>query len=138
MEASSGVGSVTVDAAAVVAVSGSEATGEVGDETVTTGRFWCRPEETTGGVGSVVPVSNNNIDVTGDAIATSAVGDETVVAAANVAVTGLEATGEVGNETVTADANVPETGLEATGEVGSVVPVSNNNIDVTGRGNRRG
>jgi len=51
------------------------------------------------------------------------VGSVTVVAEANVPVTGLEATASVGSVTVVAEANVFPTGLEATGEVGAIANV---------------
>ena len=51
---------------------------------------------------------------------TSALGSETVVAAAVVSVTGVAGTSALGSETVEANADVAVTGVSATGAIGSV------------------
>jgi len=84
-----------------------------------------------GQVGSVTVVAEANVPVTG-LEATGNVGSVTVQANADVSVTGVEATGAVGAVTVTADANVSPTGLEATGAVGTATVSGDANIPVTG------
>jgi len=64
--------------------------------------------------------------------ATGNVGSVTVIAEANIPVTGLEATANVGSVTVQANADVSVTGLEATGVVGAVTTSSDANVSVTG------
>ena len=51
---------------------------------------------------------------------TTALGSETVVAAAVVSVTGVAGTSALGSETVEANADVAVTGVSATGAIGSV------------------
>ena len=64
--------------------------------------------------------------------ATGNVGSVTVVAEANVPVTGLEAVGGVGGVSIVAEANVFPTGVEATGEVGTAAVVGGATVEVTG------
>jgi hypothetical protein len=64
--------------------------------------------------------------------ASGQVGSVTIVAEANVLVTGVFGTGQIGAVTVEADANVPVTGLEMTGAVGGVTVIAEANVDVTG------
>jgi hypothetical protein len=64
--------------------------------------------------------------------ATGSVGSVTVVAEANVPVTGLEAVGGVGGVSIVAEANVFPTGVEATGEVGTAAVVGGATVEVTG------
>ena len=133
-EATSAVGTVTLSTAQNLSVTGSEGTGAVGSVTVRViFNVAVTGVEGTGGVGSVTIDAGAVVPETG-LEASSGVGSVTVDAAAVVAVSGSEATGEVGDETVTTQQILVQTGEETTGGVGSVVPVSNNNIDVTGEG----
>ena len=85
-----------------------------------------------GQVGSVTVVAEANVPVTG-LEATASVGSVTVVAEANVFPTGLEATGEVGVlASVTGTANVYPTGVEGTGAVGTATVSGDANVPVTG------
>jgi hypothetical protein len=131
-EATSAVGTVTLSTAQNLSVTGSEGTGAVGSVTVRViFNVAVTGVEGTGEVGSVTIDAGAVVPETG-LEASSGVGSVTVDAAAVVAVSGSEATGEVGDETVTTQQILVQTGEEATAAVGSVVPVSNNNIDVTG------
>ena len=84
-----------------------------------------------GQVGSVTVVAEANVPVTG-LEATGNVGSVLVKADANTNVTGLEATGNVGSVTVTGTANVFPTGVEATGQVGTATISGDANVPVTG------
>jgi hypothetical protein len=85
----------------------------------------------SGQVGSVTIVAEANVLVTG-VFGTGQIGAVTVEADANAPVTGLEMTGAVGGVTVIADANVDVTGVSATGFVGSVAVNAAANVTVTG------
>jgi hypothetical protein len=84
-----------------------------------------------GQVGSVTVVAEANVPVTG-LEATGNVGSVTVQANADVSVTGVSATGSVGSVTVIGTANVFPTGLEATGQVGAATISGDANVPVTG------
>jgi len=92
-------GGVTIEADAIVSVTGLEA---------------------TGAVGSVTTVNTATVYPTG-LQATSAVGDVVTKANADVAVTGLQTTTSVGSVVATGSSNVYPSGLSATTGVGSVL-----------------
>ena len=92
-------GGVTIEADAIVSVTGLEA---------------------TGAVGSVTTVNTAKVYPTG-LQATSAVGDVVTKANADVAVTGLQTTTSVGSVVATGSSNVYPSGLSATTGVGSVL-----------------
>jgi len=70
--------------------------------------------------------------IVGSLSATGSVGTVSVVADANVAVTGVEGTAVVGNQSVTTVNNVFPSGLGATGSVGSAVGSTPVDVAVTG------
>jgi hypothetical protein len=84
-----------------------------------------------GQVGSVTIVAEANVPVTG-LEATANVGSVLVQANADVSVTGVSATGNVGSVTVIGTANVFPTGLEATGQVGTATISGDAIVPVTG------
>ena len=87
--------------------------------------------EATGETGSVVVNAVAVVGVTGEAVLAN-VGDETVIAGANIVVTSVFASGETGSVLVETDSILSVTGLEATGETGTATVSANSVSFVSG------
>lgn len=135
LEAAGQVGNVSVTGIGNISVTGLAATGQVGQADVVN-PFTVPIVTGLGAVGWVgevtaygtAPVSVAGLSVTGEVDSVSVTTQQTI------AVTGIEATGQVGEVTALTGqfVNVPVTGIGATGQVGSVSVATEISIDVTG------
>lgn len=128
------LGEETVTTAANVAVTGVSATGQLGNVTVSTATsetVVVTGVTATGQLGEETATGAASTSVTGVA-ATGQLGEETVTTAANVTATGVSATGQLGEETATGAAAAPVTGVSATGQVGTATAEASETANVTG------
>ena len=116
----------------VVAVSGNQGSGQIGDEvTKPQGIFGVTGVQGSTALNSVSAAPQTIVNVTNVA-GTGATGSESVSGNANFAVTGLVATSALGNESTVGDNLVVFTGTAGTGAVGTIVGLPSVEVVPTG------
>lgn len=115
-----------------VAVTGVEATGQLGSVTIQGVAYvYLTGLEGTTALGNATATAAANAPVTG-VFGTGEIGTVTVIGKAVVNLTGVQGTTALGNTTVTADAIVTVTGVQAVAENGDVTVIGKAVINVTG------
>lgn len=118
--------------AVAVAVTGVEATGELGSVTIQGVAYvYLTGLEGTTALGNATATAAADASVTG-VYGTGEIGTVTVIGKAVVNLTGVQGTTALGNATVTADAIVTVTGVQAVAENGDVTVIGKAVINVTG------
>jgi len=132
VEATSQLGSVTVFTGISVPVTGVEATSQLGSVTVqATAYVYLTGLESTSELGSVAVQAKGNAAVTG-VEGTATLGTVSITGAAVVTLTGLEGTSQLGSVTAQANADVDVTGLESTAALGTVSVTGTAVVTLTG------